>query len=427
MPYAPGIQAQAGEYFSQVGPRLAQNLQDWRRNREERQQTTATAEMIGRYLKDDPQALELFGEQLSKVPSMSTGAAKGVIGGAAMYMADKVRKAQIANYEADNRRAEAQLALSQQAAALKADDARKLARYNQLIAGHFNRPANVQVPFAAPPPSIDAATLTRYAGESGVAGSPHVDTMINALQRYGAGERDRVPEEMDLAGRKVVFSRGTGAFQVLPNEIGGGETPTAQAIRDEKGNIISFGIPTGKGGFQLLPKDKGVTTLTPAQRGTVIKTRAEIAEKLRELRTQAEGVTGPEAEQYQRDISEMEKAINDLNMLLNPPAPAGPAEPVPLKAAFGDLRQSLRGDDVPAQNFRPAFGDLRESLRGEEAPVVPDAEVAGAVTTQPGSAMEPTPEPAKARVTVVAPDGKRGTIPASQVEVALKKGYRLAQ
>jgi hypothetical protein len=56
-----------------------------------------------------------------------------------------------------------------------------------------------------------------------------------------------------LGGRDVVFSPHTGAFQIVPTGPVEGELQ-AQPVTDEAGNILGYGIPSGRGGITFRPR-----------------------------------------------------------------------------------------------------------------------------------------------------------------------------
>jgi hypothetical protein len=465
MPYAPGITYRAGDYFAAAGPRIAENIQNYQKNREERQQATTTAEMIGRYLRDDPHAIEMFGPQMEKIHSMSTGALKGVIGSATMYMADKLRKAQMTNLEEDNRRANEQLALNRQmvpaqianlkadnlraegqfqlnkdAAALKADEDRRLGQFNQLVNQHFQRPANVQVPYAAEEPTIDANTLTRYAAMAGVDGHQAVNALIANREHYGNRDVDAEPVLFNKGGWSGIFSRRTGALQARYDQ-GEGDQFTAQPILDPEGNVRGYGIPGKNGGVQMLSRDS--SQMTASQRANVIKTRNEIAAKLIEVQGLSAGLRGPGAEQRQRELAQMAQSIKELDAILAPPAPkpkAGASQGggLDLLPQYGEnlpWSPPLGGQPFDAGNL--------PDLQGMESP---PAETETPPAQEPAEWQGPTQEPAAEapntfvprmgdlreslrgdRVEMIHPDGGRVAVRADQVEAALRQGFKRAK
>ena len=89
MPYAPGNTYRAGDYFAAMGPRINENVQQYLSNRRDREQMTATAEMLGRYISQDPHAMEMYGDKLKEIPNMSFGAARGTVGGLTAYLTQR--------------------------------------------------------------------------------------------------------------------------------------------------------------------------------------------------------------------------------------------------------------------------------------------------------------------------------------------------
>lgn len=90
-----------------------------------------------------------------------------------------------------------------------------------------------------------------------------------------------------------------------------------------------------------------------------------------------------------------------------------------LLAVLGDPTKTAGNPDI-AQQIRDEIGSIDAELTGlgmhTTAPAAP------APATGAGGTAQPT-----ARVKVIAPDGKVGTIPADQLDAAMKKGYRRAQ
>jgi hypothetical protein len=256
MPYAPGEHYLAGDYFAAMGPRISQNIQNWQQNRQERDQAVASAEMIGRYLKDDPQAMEMFGEKLAKVPSMSTGAARGVIGSAAMYMTQQRLKAEAQDQAARTDLLKKEQALRADEAAQRLEAQNRLGTFNRYVSQQLNPPMSY-APGSEPSvyrPTLDPDAVMRYAAESGVLGQPETTGLLNAVSTYSQRTPTK-PEEFTISGRKGVYSPRTGTFQML-EDSGAGGTPIAQTIRDDEGNVVGKGFVSGKGGVQMLPKEK---------------------------------------------------------------------------------------------------------------------------------------------------------------------------
>jgi hypothetical protein len=252
MPYAPGEHYAAGDYFAAVGPRIAQNIQNWQQNRQEREQAVASAEMIGRYLKDDPKAMEMFGEQLAKVPSMSTGAAKGVIGSAAMYMTQQRLKTEAQDQAARTELLKQEQALRAGEAAQKLEAQRRLGTFNEQIGQEINPPLMFKSAAGAGPGPLDPETVARIAARAGVLGQPETTSLLNAIGTYSQ-RAGVMPQEFTVAGRRGVVSPRTGTFHMFDEPTG---PPVAQDIRDEHGNIVGQGFVSGKGGVQMLPKEK---------------------------------------------------------------------------------------------------------------------------------------------------------------------------
>lgn len=93
-----------------------------------------------------------------------------------------------------------------------------------------------------------------------------------------------------------------------------------------------------------------------------------------------------------------------------------------LLAVLGDPTKTAGNPDI-AQQIRDEIGSIDAELTGlgmhtmaPSGPPAPPAPAPGAGTAQP-----------TARVKVISPDGKVGTIPSDQLDAAMKKGYRRAQ
>jgi hypothetical protein len=184
MPYAPGINYQAGELFSKIGPRINANVEAWNKNREERDQAHASAEMVARYLKDDPEAVAMFGDKLANIPKMSTGAAKGLLGEATMFLTQRHLKATEADQQARTGLLQQEQARLAGEAASKLEQQNRLGKFNQLLMGHFNQPSDVEPPLAPNPVELDPGTALRYMSEANVLGDPNATSLLNAINTY---------------------------------------------------------------------------------------------------------------------------------------------------------------------------------------------------------------------------------------------------
>lgn len=252
MPYAPGIQYRGDLYLSQIGPKMAENVQNFLRNREERQQSTATAEMLGRYLQDDKHAMEMFGDKFADIDKMGTGQLKGFIGGVSTYMAQKHMQAQEqAQQEATKLARDQYQLLAEKSAREKASDDR-MARFNQLI-----NPPLMSIDAAGPRPTLTPEILTRYAAQAGVLGEPGATSLINtagSLQERSA----------QIQGKAADQARWT-AFNQLVNQSGDLSPDT----------IAKYAAQTGVLG------ESGVSSLLTAAT-SLAKSKEEVAPKLSE-------------------------------------------------------------------------------------------------------------------------------------------------
>jgi len=451
MPYDPHTTYHAGDYFAAMGPRINENIQTFMNNRRDRQQMTATAEMLGRYIAKDPQAMEMFGDKLAKVPDMSLGQARGTVGGLTAYLAQQhLRAEEQAATErnrildqrmaSQERIAEGQLDVAKQGLGLKqteadaAEDQRqRLAAFNESIGQAMQPvPQPVQIPFARQPdviPQMDAQTLIRLGGKAGVIGHPQFDNVLTALERYGPEGRNRVPESTTIGGQDVIFSRSTGAFQVVPKSpFTGAGTDGAQAvaIHGPNGEILGYALPTTHGGLQPLPQPKAVRSITPGEQANIVKARSKIKGEMRKQQMIVDAARGAAKDAAQAQLAAYQKDLDDLDDLM-PEKPAKGAKP----GAAG------AGGGAGGGAVRQGMGDLKESLRATEdamtpsdVPIPPDpadagdpAAAAGAIAPVAPAAAPPGPV---ARIRMIHPDGSLVGVRADQVEEALRQGFKRA-
>jgi hypothetical protein len=234
MPYAPGIAYRAGDYFASIGPQIAQNIQNYQRNKEEREQSLITAQTLARYIGDDPKAHELFGEQLSQIPSMSAGQAKGVIGGLTMYLnqkrlnsLDEIQRSQLGI-------SQKQLGIQEADAAAKTAERERLANFNRQISQSMNPPLMFKSAAGGQQQPLDADTFMRIAGQAGVLGDPQTTGLFNAMTSYA--QRTAGPQ----LGQTYTLPDGTKIVGVGP-----GQRP--EFIRPEKGMAEGETIDLGNG------------------------------------------------------------------------------------------------------------------------------------------------------------------------------------
>ena len=215
MPYAPGITARAGDYFASVGPQIAQNIQNWQANRRDREQSITTAAMLARYLQNDPQGMQLFGEELGNVPSMSASQAKGVIGGLTMYLNQRHLNAAEEAQKTATDIAQKQLTITQADAAAREAERVRQAAFNRAIAQRANPPlmfssaAGQQQPGTAA--ALDPDYINQAAIESGIYGQPEHINMLNAATTYATRNRGlALGEERVTSGGTKITGLGLG-------------------------------------------------------------------------------------------------------------------------------------------------------------------------------------------------------------------------
>lgn len=149
-----------------------------------------------------------------------------------------------------------------------------------------------------------------------------------------------------------------------------------------RGNLVR----TGKGQLQWIPPEVNMSDVRPAQRITAIRAiLSSIDDEIANSRV----ITPKSSED---DRKRMQSLINQRNQ----------------------LREELQSLGVKTTTVPQETGGVPVP---EPAPA--------AVATAPAPAQAVAPSGAR-RVSVVSPSGKRGTIPESQLDAALKQGYRRA-
>ena len=424
MPYAPGEHYAAGDYFAAVGPRIAQNIQTWQQNRQEHDQAIASAEMIGRYMKDDPQFHEMFGEQFGKAPGMSTGALKGMIGSAAMYMTQQRLKAEQQDQAARTELLKQEQGLRAAEAAQRLEAQQRLGTFNRYVGQQLNPPMSYK-PGSEPPmyrPPLDADTFIRYAGQAGVITDPGVAAVINAIQNSQRG--DAKPQPFTAGSLSGVYSPRSGEFKI-GEPTGPTAFPVAQIICDEEGNVVGKGFVSPKGGVQMLPK--------------------ETTDKLDERDQTFLGA----ASQYPGLLDKFDKEVEKLGTF------DLPSEQVPatLKQLAFDLvtaRSKLvdPGSHVTQGEVDTALANLFPygrfvPLKTTKAAIESQRDVAASLiknwSDTHGGRMPPNlpkwvheriaarSDAPSTTVAVISPDGRRGNMPKDKIAEALKNGFKLAE
>jgi hypothetical protein len=260
MAYNPGNSYRGSDYLfsglQQGGSVLAEGIQTWKKNKEESQFLDQQAAEIAKMIAPQARQMEQSGQvtpedkaildDLAKFPGLSLGAKRGKLSG---IMFGVQQRAQQAQAQAEGQRHQDRMGIDRanvelrrgelmagdlkdrrQTDAASARDRDTLAWLTALANPEANKnPANLQQQF----PNADADIIAKMIGES--------------------GNRNRVPESTKIGGRDVVFSPHTGAFQIVPTGPQDGELQ-AQPVTDEAGNILGYGIPSGRGGITFRPR-----------------------------------------------------------------------------------------------------------------------------------------------------------------------------
>ncbi|RPJ31420.1 MAG: hypothetical protein EHM35_12180 [Planctomycetaceae bacterium] len=239
MPYAPGVDYEAGKIFAAMGPRINENIQTFMNHRRDRQQMTATAEMLGRYIAKDPQAMEMFGEDLAKIPDMSLGKAKGTLGGLTAYLAqrhlDSAEAAQKQSLDIAQKNHE----LLAGEAAERLQQRQRVAKFNELLSREMNPPLMYTSAVGRPEerPGITADTIARLGAESGTLADPSTTSLLSAI---GANEARR----SGLPLGQVVTTRSGDRLIGM----GYGNAPNVQPAKAVKGMAVGTFVPVAGGG-----------------------------------------------------------------------------------------------------------------------------------------------------------------------------------
>jgi hypothetical protein len=174
--------------------------------------------------------------------------------------------------------------------------------------------------------------------------------------------------------------------------------PTEPTVKDLGGGVRSVFMPGSK--------DQ-----------TVIDDRATVTED------PGDGLTGPTRKVTRRVAPEAVGPVTAPG-LAGPPESGDPladamraGKTAPLKKEMDEHLNAVRGGDED-------YGLLNLKSRPER---IRELQRRMAELEDPTGFVPPAAAGATERVTVVAPDGKRGTIPKAQLQQALKEGYKLAQ
>lgn len=190
MPFAPNVSYRGDQYLFQgaanglnnLGAYLLQKADEHKRVQDETQSADVAFKFLTPLLQNDTTAIQRFGDETAKFPGASLSQKKAMIGGITMYLAQKA--------EQEKQQREAKIQQDRQG-------------FNTLAASAFG------------PDGIDltkiGAALKQY--PNGV----DVEKLLSFAQRTpGKTEaKAKVPATTKLAGRDVVYSPDTGAFQLL--------------------------------------------------------------------------------------------------------------------------------------------------------------------------------------------------------------------
>lgn len=301
MPYAPGINWRVGENLAAGISQLGQNIERFaERRRTEAQEAAALRKLLSIY---DPNAKEA-------VATMGLGELRGAAQGmavqrqmAAQEQQARLVNAQIANFEADNQRADQQ-------AQERADMARRLQQFSAGLGGVMDS--------AGPMPSgrtvddVDPTDVMRMAARSGVLGSPQVNQLLTGMMRYGMTQQATTP------------------FQPRVVEL----------TTDSEGRPLERPVrvvQTGPNQSSVAPSQPD--TMTPAQKAQMIR-------GLRSSRTQLvlalANPVNSSGETQQMLREEIAKLDDDLKQMTGPAAPVDTGGTV---GRTGDKRKAE--DEVP--------------------------------------------------------------------------------
>jgi hypothetical protein len=457
MPYAPGTTYHAGDYFAAAGPRINENIQQYLSNKRDREQMTATAEMLGRYIKDDPHAMELFGPDLAKIPGASLGAAKGIVGGLTSYLAQRHLSA-VEQTAAEHNRiledrlkqqgdiAQQELGLKQTAADAADASRQRVAAFNEAV-NQAMQPGPPQVPYALgkqpnASPQLDYQTAVRYAAKAGALGDPQINAMLTAMERYGLQERDRKPGFVTSPkGQEIAYGPWSGVFQPLygaPEDSSQGIQATP--ILGPDGKVIQYALPT-RHGYTPLAHEKAARQITPGEQATIVKSRAKVRDSMKKLMLEfntADEADKPELQgqldAYQKDLDALDAALQGAK-----PGKAGagaPARPAPFRQGNiqpSDIRMDgmMAPDEGEQDTGAPDESEPAPFQQGNIGPG--DIRMQGLAPQEEDTAAAPEIPPAQtptgpvARIKMIHPDGRLVGVRADQVDEALRQGFKRAR
>lgn len=298
MPYAPGISWRVGENLAAGVAQLGQNIERYtERRRNEAQEAAALRKLLSIY---DPNAKEA-------VATMGLGELRGAAQGMAVKrqmdaqeQQARLVNAQIANFNADNQRADAQ-------AQERADMARRLQQFSAGLGGVMDSAG--PTPGGRTVDDVDPTDVMRMAARSGVLGSPQVNELLTGMMRYGMTQQAATP------------------FQPRVVEL----------TTDSEGRPLERPVrvvQTGPNQSSVAPSQPD--TMTPAQ-------KAQLIRGLRSSRTQLvlalANPVNSSSETQQMLREEIAKLDDDLKQV------AGPAAPVDTGGAVGRTGDKRKAED----------------------------------------------------------------------------------
>jgi hypothetical protein len=438
MPYAPGNTYDAGRYFAAMGPQIAQNIQTYQKNAEERDQAQASAEMMGRYLKDDPAAVAMFGDKLQNIPKMSTGSAKALLGEGTMYITQRHLKAAEDAQAAQTDISKQELALRAGEAAQKMAERNRLASFNEQIGQEINPPLFFKSAAGAGPGPLTPDTFTRIAARAGVLGQPETTALFNAISTYNQ-RASGLP-----LGKEVTTPSGNTLLGT-----GLGQPPHVIVKTPDKGLDLGATKETPEGTWIGAGRTNEPKFLSNADKAA--------------KPSQSDATFMQTAPSYAQHLDDFEKTVNkfgnfewsnpagaaalkqlsyqtgiDFSKIADPSSvaregevkaaqkyliPVGPFEynsttKAAIKQAKDDLvyRVQTWQKDHPNQELQNLPDWLNQRLSAPAG--------SGAVATPAANRVGGGPS---ATVTVITPDGRRGNMPKDKLDEALKNGFKLAQ
>jgi hypothetical protein len=423
-----------------MGPRIAQNIQNWRQNREERDRYISTAETLGRYLANDPQGIEMFGEKLSQAPKMSSGQVQGLIGGVTSYLNERhLRAAE----QADRDRVELlrkQMDLQAGEAAERLDRTGRMKEFSRRVSQHLNPPLMFKSA-AGPRPEFTGETIARYATEAGLFGDQDITNLINTIDNNqsrsgGLG----LGQELTLSDGSRIIGTGRGQthFQAAKNPVN--PNPVARTLFDDQGNRVGKGFVDDQGDVHMLPESEE-DKVTPADQ-MFMTTAPSYLDLLEKFKTKARELGEQGIAYLPNDpvVAAMKQLTFDLasaraklvdpgNQITQGEVEAAAANLFPWGRTVSTATSEAAAEaqkDVAVERIR----NWSATHGGRLPPNLPDwvkerLKVGAGASAENKAAPKPgTRVPGVKYLPIITPDGKLRDIPAEQYDEALNHGFK---